>query len=54
MKVLSFNIPTAQDKTVIFQEEILPYCYPHLHRHEEIQITLIQKGEGTLITPNPD
>jgi AraC-like DNA-binding protein len=49
MKVLSFNIPYAQDKTVIIQEEILPHFYPHLHRHEEIQITLIQKGEGTLV-----
>jgi AraC-like DNA-binding protein len=49
MKVLTFNIPAAHDKTVIFQEDILPRCYPHFHRHEEIQITLIQKGEGTLI-----
>jgi AraC-like DNA-binding protein len=49
MKVLSFNIPAAHDKTVIVQEEILPHFYPHLHRHEEIQITLIQKGEGTLV-----
>jgi AraC-like DNA-binding protein len=49
MKVLAFNIPTTHDKTVIVQEEILPHFYPHLHRHEEIQITLIQKGEGTLV-----
>lgn len=52
MKVLPFNIPVAHDKTVIVQEEILPYFYPHLHRHEEIQITLIQKGEGTLTVGN--
>jgi AraC-like DNA-binding protein len=49
MKVLSFNIPVAHDKTVIVQEEFLPHFYPHLHRHEEIQITLIHKGEGTLL-----
>jgi len=48
MKVLAYNIPSSNNKTVIFQDEILPYCFPHLHRHEEIQITLIQKGEGKL------
>jgi AraC-like DNA-binding protein len=52
MKVLPFNIPVAHDKTVIVQEEILSNFYPHLHRHEEIQITLVQKGEGTLIVGN--
>lgn len=52
MKVLPFNIPAAHDKTVIVQEEILPHFYPHLHRHEEIQIILIQKGEGTLTVGN--
>jgi AraC-like DNA-binding protein len=49
MKALFFNVPAAHDKTLIVQEEILPHFYPHLHRHEEIQITLIQKGEGTLV-----
>jgi len=52
MKVLPFNIPVAHDKTVIVQEEILSHFYPHLHRHEEIQITLIQKGVGTLVVGN--
>lgn len=52
MKVLPFNIPVAHDKTVIVQEEILSNFYPHLHRHEEIQITLVQKGEGTLVVGN--
>jgi len=49
MKVLPFNILASDDNTLIVQEEILPYFYPHLHRHGEIQITLIQKGEGTLV-----
>jgi len=49
MKALFFNVPSAHDKTLIVQEEILPYFYQHLHRHEEIQLTLIQKGEGTLV-----
>ncbi|MFC0186574.1 AraC family transcriptional regulator [Pseudarcicella hirudinis] len=52
MKVLQFTIPVPHDKTIIVQKDILPYFYPHLHRHEEIQITWIQTGEGTLIADN--
>lgn len=52
MKVLPFTIPVAHDRTILVQEDILPYFYPHLHRHEEIQLTLILKGEGTLIVGN--
>ena len=52
MKVLPFTIPVAHDKTIIVQEENLPYFYPHLHRHDEIQLTLILKGKGTLIVGN--
>lgn len=49
MKVLQFTIPVTPNKTIIVQRESLPYFYPHLHRHEEIQLTWIQKGEGTLV-----
>ncbi len=49
MKVLSFTIPASQDKTILVQEDVLPSFYPFLHRHEEIQLTLIIKGEGTLV-----
>jgi AraC-like DNA-binding protein len=52
MKVLAFTIPVAYDKTVIVKDETLPHFYPYLHRHEEIQITYIQEGEGTLIIGN--
>ena len=52
MKVLPFTIPVAHDKTIIVQEENLPYFYPHLHRHDEIQLTLVLKGKGTLIVGN--
>jgi AraC-like DNA-binding protein len=52
MKVLPFTIPVSYDKTLIVSDEVLPYFYPHLHRHEEIQITFIQKGEGTLLIGN--
>jgi AraC-like DNA-binding protein len=52
MKVLQFTIPVAHDKTIIVQKDTLPHFYPHLHRHEEIQLTWVQKGEGTLIAEN--
>jgi len=52
MKVLPFTIPVTPDKTVIIQKDILPYFYPHLHRHQEIQLTWVQKGEGTLVAEN--
>ena len=52
MKVLPFTIPVSYDKTVIVLEEVLPHFYPYLHRHEEIQITFIRKGEGTLLVGN--
>lgn len=50
MKVLPFTIPVPHDHTIILQDEILPHFYNHLHRHEEIQLTWILEGEGTLIT----
>src|SRR5688500_13005013 len=52
MKVLPFTIPVAYDKTIIVQEDILPHFYTHLHRHEEIQLTLVLQGEGNLLVGN--
>ncbi len=52
MKVLPFTIPVSYDKTVIIKTELLPHFYPYFHRHEEIQITFIQRGEGTLLVGN--
>lgn len=52
MKVLQFTIPVPINQTIIVQSEALPYFYPHLHRHHEIQLTWIQKGEGTLVAEN--
>jgi AraC-like DNA-binding protein len=52
MKVLPFTIPAAQDRTLLVQEDIQPNFYPYLHRHEEIQLTLILKGKGTLVVGN--
>ncbi|RYY58374.1 MAG: AraC family transcriptional regulator [Chitinophagaceae bacterium] len=52
MKVLQFTIPVPINQTIMSQHELLPYFYPHLHRHEEIQLTWIRKGEGTLVADN--
>lgn len=49
MKVLPFTLPVSPDHSVVVQEDRLPYFYTHFHRHEEIQLTWIQKGEGTLV-----
>ncbi|GEP88605.1 AraC-type DNA-binding protein [Chitinophaga terrae (ex Kim and Jung 2007)] len=52
MKVVQFTVPVAADGAVVVQEDILPYFYNYLHRHKEAQVTLIIKGEGTLIAGN--
>ena len=52
MKVIQFTIPKTGDNSLIVQEESLPWFYNYLHRHKEIQITLVIKSEGTLIAGN--
>jgi len=52
MKVLQFTIPVAHDKSIITQQEEMAHFYPHLHRHNEAQVTWIQEGDGTLIAGN--
>ena len=52
MKVIQFTVPVAEEGAVVVQEDILPYFYNYLHRHQEAQVTLIIKGEGTLIAGN--
>ncbi len=52
MKVLQFTIQVTHDKSVIADQVDLPFHYPYLHRHKEIQISWIQQGEGTLIVGN--
>ncbi|QOD60925.1 helix-turn-helix domain-containing protein [Polaribacter haliotis] len=49
MKVLPFQIPKPENDALVFQEDIEFVFYNKLHQHEEIQISLIVKGEGTLI-----
>jgi AraC-like DNA-binding protein len=52
MKILPFTIPVSHDHTIIVVEEELPHFYNHLHRHEEVQLTWIIDGDGTLIAGN--
>jgi AraC-like DNA-binding protein len=52
MKVVQFTMPVNNGNSIHLQEDRLPYFYPHLHRHKEIQITWVINGEGTLIVGN--
>ncbi|CAM1343962.1 AraC family transcriptional regulator [Tenacibaculum amylolyticum] len=49
MKALPFKIPKARNLGVIYQEDIGEKFYDTFHQHEEIQISIIIKGTGTLI-----
>ncbi|WOD44620.1 AraC family transcriptional regulator [Hwangdonia lutea] len=49
MKVLPFKIPKPENDAFIFQVDYADAFYDKLHQHEEIQISFIVEGEGTLI-----
>ena len=49
MKTLNFKIPNTTEETFRVQEDRLPHFYENLHQHNEIQITLVVKGQGTLL-----
>ncbi len=49
MKVLPFTILVPDDRSVISEQVVLPYFYQYLHRHDEWQITWVEKGRGTVI-----
>ncbi|TCD10515.1 AraC family transcriptional regulator [Pedobacter frigidisoli] len=52
MKVLPFTMLVPDDKSVISEHIELPHFYQFLHRHDEWQLTYIERGEGTLIAGN--
>lgn len=52
MKVLEFTPPIPKEDSVVVDEDILPYFYNYFHRHRQLQITLILRGEGTLMAGN--
>jgi AraC-like DNA-binding protein len=49
MRVLPFRIPKADQSAIHLQIDDEPYFYDKLHQHPERQLTVIEKGEGTLI-----
>ncbi|WP_250433212.1 AraC family transcriptional regulator [Hanstruepera flava] len=49
MKVLPFKIPKPQNEAFVFQVDKEIAFYDKLHQHEEIQISYIVSGEGSLI-----
>ncbi len=49
MKVLPFKIPKPEQDALIYQEDVGVSFYDKLHQHEEIQLSMIVEGEGTLI-----
>ena len=49
MKVLPFKIPKTEKESFRVQIDDAPYLYDTLHKHAEIQITFLVKGEGTLL-----
>lgn len=49
MKVFPFKIPKPNNDTLVYQEDIENVFYDKLHQHEEIQVSFIAEGSGTLI-----
>ena len=49
MKILPFKIPKLEHDALIYQEDKALYFYDKLHQHEEIQVSYIAEGTGTLI-----
>ncbi|MBG6130511.1 AraC-like DNA-binding protein [Aquimarina sp. EL_43] len=49
MKALPFKIPKSSTDTLIVQEDKEVVFYDKFHQHEEIQISIIISGEGSLI-----
>lgn len=49
MKALPFKIPKSSTDTLIVQEDREVVFYDKFHQHEEIQISIIISGEGSLI-----
>ncbi len=52
MKILPFKIAKPVNESFWIQREDLPHMYDILHQHDEMQITLIREGTGTLIAGN--
>ncbi len=52
MKVVPFRVPQTEMQVFRLQQDVLPFFYDKLHQHAELQIMLIEHGEGTVIAGN--
>jgi len=49
MQVLPFTITKSDQDAILLQEDKQPVFYSLLHQHEELQISFIKQGEGSLL-----
>jgi AraC-like DNA-binding protein/quercetin dioxygenase-like cupin family protein len=49
MRAIPFSIPKNSNEAFRVQVDRQAYLYDKLHRHPEIQLTLVRSGEGTLV-----
>lgn len=49
LKVIPFKVPQTTRDAFRIQVDRLPHFYDKLHQHDETQIMLIQKSQGTLV-----
>lgn len=49
MKVLPFKIPKPEKESLVYQVDYETVFYDQLHQHEEIQISYVVEGTGSLI-----
>jgi len=49
VKVLPFKIPKPEHDALVYQEDHELVFYDKFHQHEEIQVSYIAEGEGTLV-----
>lgn len=49
MKPLPFKIPKSKNEALVFQIDQESIFYDQFHQHEEIQISQIRKGSGSLL-----
>ncbi|MFM8911368.1 MAG: AraC family transcriptional regulator [Flammeovirgaceae bacterium] len=52
MKVVPFRVPQTEAQAFRLQHDALPFFYDKLHQHAEMQLMLIESGEGTVIAGN--
>ena len=49
MKIFPFKILKTKEQTLLYQEDREVILYELLHQHEEIQLSVIEKGAGNLL-----